>query len=308
MPAEQLQFVEGRLASLAAGGLNTPTEEELFREYIGLAETLRESIRLGDQDSSVAEEVEASNSPTPSSPRQPIPQQWFLRRVSSSPTLISIERTQSEEELWQRVGGPEAELILAAVQQDLIAGVVERAQTEELGGDPNDFDLSRAPSFSPFADDDVRRARAAAPPYSPPPPVYLPRPPTYKDHRLRPDFLGLAEGLEENARQQEKEPLEYVTAIGEIAEDPIEISSESSKEIEESSRNPRDLFPLGCKAGEQLVKTRQENRGTTTPILVHGPLPLLHHKSKRTSTGSVRDQNKQLSTYHSPIRELKGNI
>ncbi|CCM06977.1 uncharacterized protein FIBRA_09292 [Fibroporia radiculosa] len=41
-PTEQLQFVEGQLASLAAGGLNTPTEEELFQEYIGLAETLRE--------------------------------------------------------------------------------------------------------------------------------------------------------------------------------------------------------------------------------------------------------------------------
>ncbi|CCM07247.1 uncharacterized protein FIBRA_09593 [Fibroporia radiculosa] len=72
-PTEQLQFTEGRLASLAARGLTRPAKEELFREYIGLVETLWESIRLGDQDQEVAEEVQASNSPTPSSPHQPIP-------------------------------------------------------------------------------------------------------------------------------------------------------------------------------------------------------------------------------------------
>ncbi|CCM06940.1 uncharacterized protein FIBRA_09254 [Fibroporia radiculosa] len=228
-PTEQLQFVEGHLATLAAGGLNRPAEEELFREYIGLAETLRESIRLGEQDSEVAEEVQASESPIPSSPRQPIPTQWFLRRIADSPDLIEISRSQyKEEELWRRVGGPEAEFILAAVQHNLISGVVERAQTEESGGDPNDFDLSAAPAISLFANE---IARSAAPPYSPPPPAYIPAPPTYEDNRLHPDFLGLAEGLEET-REQEEDSLEYVESTGEIAEEPIAssavISSESS--------------------------------------------------------------------------------
>ncbi|CCM07031.1 uncharacterized protein FIBRA_09350 [Fibroporia radiculosa] len=227
-PTDQLQFVEGQLASVATGGLERPAEEELFREYIGLAETLRESIRLGEQDSNVAEEVQASELPIPSSPCQPIPTQWFLQQITDSPDLAEISRAQFEdEELWRRVGGPEAEFILTAVQHDLISRVVERAQTEELGGDPNDFDLSVAPHHHPH-EDKLRREPAL--PYLPAPPAYIPAPPTYKDNRLCPDFLGLAEGIKET--RQEEEPLKYMEPTGEIAEDPITsstvISSESS--------------------------------------------------------------------------------
>ncbi|CCM07269.1 uncharacterized protein FIBRA_09617 [Fibroporia radiculosa] len=201
--------------ALAAGGLEDPAKEVLYREYIGLAEALRESVRLAEQDLNVAEEVQESDLPIPASPRQPIPTQWFLRRVTELPELVEIVRSASEEELWCRVGGPEAKLILAAVQNNLITGVVERAQTEELGGDPHNFNLSQAPIISPFADE---IARTAAPPYLPPPPEYLPAPPTYEDNCLRPNFLGLAEGLEQIER--EESPLEYMTATGEILEDP----------------------------------------------------------------------------------------
>ncbi|CCM07186.1 uncharacterized protein FIBRA_09527 [Fibroporia radiculosa] len=59
----------------------------------------KDLIVLPKKNSTETEEVQASALPTPSSPHQPIPIQWFLRRVTESPELVKIARSASKEEL-----------------------------------------------------------------------------------------------------------------------------------------------------------------------------------------------------------------
>ncbi|CCM06946.1 uncharacterized protein FIBRA_09260 [Fibroporia radiculosa] len=130
----------------------------------------------------------------------------------------------------------------------------------------------------------------------------------YEDNHLCPDFLGLAEGLEQI--EQEESPLKYVAATGEILEDPIAsstaISSESSKEIEENAWPPQDLFLLGCKAGGQCLGIHPEiSSSIITPTLIHALPPPSQTLSNRTLIGSTADLNKPLSTSLSPLLELK---